>query len=365
MSTEESQVATALREQTDAIGRSWLTHVLATIPELHDLPPNQLVDHLPEFLDGLAVWVLGDVTEARERFQLLADGHAMQRQSAGIPLEAMTSEYAALRSITLRTLLGIEAPRALIKINEGFDVAVYAAVHRYAQARDEVRERFIGILGHDLRDPLAAVAMSASFLRESRLDDRQRDLVAKIERGTDRIAAMISDVLDFTRGKLGSGIPISPVASDMAAICRAAADEIAAARTTQIDLDLRGDLRGAFDAERAKQALANLLGNAVQYGTGPIQLRAWEREDRRAIFTSVTNRGEVIAPDRVRGIFDPFKLAAKRRGKGLGLGLYIVQQIAVAHGGVCRVTSTREDGTTFSIEWPRVPLEQTPGRPLG
>jgi signal transduction histidine kinase len=363
METEESRLARTLRERSNAIAEAWLAHALATIPELRELPPNQVVDHLPEFLEGLAVWLLGDVTEAHERFRLLADGHAMQRQSAGVPLAALTAEYAALRSITLRHLLGADTPHAAIRINEGFDVAVYAAVHSYAMARDAVRDRFIGILGHDLRDPLAAVAMSAAFLRDSRLDDRQRELVARIERGAGRIERMIGDVLDFTRGNLGGGIPISPVATDLAQICRAAVDEVAAARNRPIELELRGDLRGTFDPERAKQALANLLGNAVQYGTGDIQLRAWERDDRRAVFTAVTNRGKAIPAERLRGIFDPFKAPTQPRGKGLGLGLYIVQQIAISHGGVCRVVSTDEGGTTFSIEWPRIPLDETPARP--
>jgi sigma-B regulation protein RsbU (phosphoserine phosphatase) len=104
------------------------------------------------------------------------------------------------------------------------------------------------------------------------------------------------------------------------------------------------------------------LSNARNYGQGEIVVRAWERDDRQAVFTSVTNYGPAIAVELLARIFDPFSRAVHPRRGGLGLGLYIVEQIARAHSGRVQAEST-EDATTFTIEWPRVPVEQTPDRP--
>jgi len=361
-----AELASILRRRSSEIAIRWEETVRQEVPALNQLSRAALVDHLPEFLDALASWIEGDVGEAFEGFRILAEGHALQRQTAGVELEHLTSEYAALRRVTLEALRGdgvsLGLVDARVRLNIGFDLAIHQAVHRYMSARDEVRERFVGILAHDLRDPLAAVAMSASFLADTRLDTHQTQLVQRIVRGSERIERMINDVLDFTRGRLGSGIPVIPAAADMADICRGVVDEASGARGAAIGLEVSGDLRGSWDVERVKQALSNLLSNAFHHGAGGVVVRAWEREDRKMVFTSVTNEGPVIPADAMSRLFDPFVRQQKTRSRGLGLGLFIVRQIALAHGGHVRVTST-EAGTTFTIEWPRIPLEQTPDRP--
>jgi signal transduction histidine kinase len=111
---------------------------------------------------------------------------------------------------------------------------------------------------------------------------------------------------------------------------------------------------GSWDRERARQALANLIANATQSSQGAIRVRANETPDQKAVLVSVTNRG-VIPPELLTRIFDPFARAVvdPSRVRGLGLGLYMVEQIALAHGGSVRATSDPTEGTTFSIEWPR------------
>jgi signal transduction histidine kinase len=138
----------------------------------------------------------------------------------------------------------------------------------------------------------------------------------------------------------------------MGALCRAAATEIAAAHPQRpLAVELHGDLHGNFDRDRVIQALSNLLSNAVQHGQGPIELSAYETAGRDTIVTAVTSHGPPIPPEVLARIFDPFARAATSRG-GLGLGLYIVQQIAQAHGATCDVHSSGE-ATTFAIRWPR------------
>jgi signal transduction histidine kinase len=128
-----------------------------------------------------------------------------------------------------------------------------------------------------------------------------------------------------------------------------------------LELTLQGDLRGNFDRDRVHQAVGNLLTNAVQHGRAPISIAAWESEDRRSLITRVSSAGEPIPPEKVAKLFEAFSHAADTNKPGLGLGLFIVAQIARAHGGTCEVTSS-EGSTAFSIRWPRTPLSEVPGR---
>jgi signal transduction histidine kinase len=359
-------ISDELRTHKHAIATRWEREVLREVPALAVLPRGALVDHMPEMLEGLAAWIDGGDSDG---FRVLAEGHALQRHGTGIDLEALTSEYSTLRRVILEQLLEVsdvhELARSLVRLDAGIDRAVGEAARRYTAARDHVRERFIGILAHDLRDPLTAVMMSATLLADLALGDKQAQLVERITRGARRIERMIDDVLDFARGRLEGGIPIFPASANMGEICTEAIEEAGlVGPSREMKLQITGDVRGMWDRERVRQALANLLSNARHYGQGEILVRVWEREDRHAVFTSVTNRGSFISPDAIARIFDPFTRTSENPGRhrgGLGLGLYIVEQIAKAHGGICSASSS-EDSTIFTIEWPRVPLEETPGR---
>jgi signal transduction histidine kinase len=359
-------IAHDIRAHTQIIAERWEREVSSSLPALAALSRAALVDHLPEMLEGLAAWTEGDEQDARLGFEALVDGHALQRHAAGIDLETVTSEYAVLRHVILGVLIEHVEPTALVgslqRLAEGIDRAIAEAVKRYAKAQDHVRERFIGILAHDLRDPLTAVMMSSAMLAESTLVEKQTVLVDRITRGAKRIERMIDDVLDFARGRLEGGIPIVPRLADMREICLSAIDEARAATSRQVRLEATGDLRGHWDRERVRQAIANLLSNARTYGQGEVVVRAWERDDRQAVLTAVTNYGPAIAAELLARIFDPFARAPQSHRSGLGLGLFIVEQIARGHSGRVFAEST-EDGTTFTIEWPRVPIEQMPDRP--
>jgi signal transduction histidine kinase len=349
-----------LRTHTPAIAARWEREVIEAVPALSALAHAARVDHLPELLDRLATWLDADVSAARTAFAALAEGHALQRHSAGIDLASITTEYATLRRVILEELA--EAPGlagSLVRLEAGIDAAVAAAVYRYSAARDHVRERFIGILAHDLRDPLTTVMMSATLLADMTLGEKQANLVSRIARGSRRIERMIDDVLDFAHGRIEGELPINPALADLESICVEAVDE-ARAGGLEVTLEAAGDLRGYFDRDRVRQAIGSLLSNARHYGKGNVRVRAWVREDGRAVFTSVTNRG-AIAPERLATIFDPFARESVQGRRGLGLGLYIVEQIARAHGGRCRAESAGDE-TSFTIEWPRVPVDETPGR---
>lgn len=361
-----SAVADHLRRDKQAITDDWERAIRADLTELASLERGALIDHLPEVLDGLAAWVEGRTEVAEASFSALADGHALQRLGFGIALAVVNVEYRWLRSVLLKRLLAVpsspEVREQLIRLNEGVDHAIHFAVRRYTEQRDHVRDRFIGILGHDLRDPLGSAAMATqNLLRSGTLTAADRTRVAIIERALARMERMVGDVLDFARGHLAGGIPVTIAAADLAEICRAATEEANGAHPERtIELQARGDLRGTFDRDRVLQLLGNLLSNAIHHGQDPIRLEAWEAEDRHSVFTRVSNRGRPIPPALIPKLFEAFEHAGQARDS-LGLGLYIVAQVARAHGGMYEVSSS-DDQTVFTIQWPRTPLSEVPDR---
>lgn len=361
-------LAEYLRAHIAEISADWEREVVADLKVLAKLERGALLDHLPEVLNGLAAWIEGRGEEADVAFLALADGHALQRLGFGIELAVVNIEYSWLRSVIMRHVVDAAwSPQhrlELIALNEGLDRAIQFSVRRYTERRDYVRDRFIGILGHDLRNPLGAASWAAHALLESgTLAEPDRKRVQTISRATERMDRMIRDVLDFARGHLGGGIPSNPSECDLGEVCRSAVEEAGSAHPDRtIGLSTTGDLNGTFDRDRVFQAIANLLGNAVQHGEDPITVAAWEADDHAALFTRVTNRGRVIPAEHIPRLFDPFAHAGDEKKGNLGLGLFIVAQVARAHGATYDVSSSEKE-TAFTLRWPRVPRSEVPDRP--
>jgi signal transduction histidine kinase len=198
------------------------------------------------------------------------------------------------------------------------------------------RERFIGILGHDLRSPLSAILASAGVvLRQHGAPEVSLGAAARIKSSAERMARMISEVLDFTQARLGGGIPLHRRPTDLGEIARAVTAEVLAVKPARnIAVEVKGEVRGSFDPDRAAQLISNLVENAVAYAPQDDRIRLAVTGGRSAVEIAVDNAGPPI-PDYERAVlFDPFRRGTTSgESKGLGLGLYIVQQIARAHGG--------------------------------
>jgi len=223
---------------------------------------------------------------------------------------------------------------------------------------DELRERLIGIVGHDLRTPLSTVAMAAGLmLKRGTLSQEDARATARIARTTERMAKIISELLDFTRARLGGGIPIHPQPIDLGDVCAEVIAEIEISHPERsVVLHTDGDSRGVWDKERLGQVVSNLVGNAIKHGSsdGPIEVRI--RTEGDVVTLSVHNEGPAILPDLLPSVFDPFRSypsESAHRGDGLGLGLYICQEMVRAHGGDITVQSSDTTGTTFTVQLPR------------
>lgn len=231
------------------------------------------------------------------------------------------------------------------------------ALHAQAQATADFGDQMIAVISHDLRNPLSAILASTQLLfRYGQMSDGQRRAVQRIANSGERMVRMIGELLDFTRGRLGGGIPVQPEPMDLTEACRRVIDEMQVAHPGRpLALRVVGDSRGEWDPGRIAQVVSNLLGNAIQHGHEgtPVQVELRGLPD--TVELDVSNRGAPIPPDVMSKLFQPFSRgAADPASKSLGLGLYIVKEVVDAHGGRIDVRSTEADGTTFTVRLPRM-----------
>lgn len=247
----------------------------------------------------------------------------------------------------------------LVLYDQGVELERRAALlteqHRRIVEADALLQRKdtnIGILAHDLRNPLAAITTGVQLLaRLPETPPRARHVAERIDRSARRMTAMIRDIMDYTRGRLGGGIPLKRQSTDLAALSQSVVDEIRAGYPSAcIEVETAGRLIGDWDPARIEQALSNLLANAVQHGGTYVKLVA-SGEDQQDVVLTVRSGGDPIPPEQLPGIFDAFKKGDKNPN-GLGLGLFIVREIAQAHLGSVGVTSGA-DGTVFTFRLPR------------
>jgi len=215
------------------------------------------------------------------------------------------------------------------------------------------REHLIGVVGHDLRNPLTAIVTSAQLLlRYAGLSEKQSRVVGRISSSADRMARMIDDLLDFARTRLGGGFPIHPRRIDLRELCEHTVEELEFAFASRtVRLETEGDLWGNWDPDRMAQVISNLVGNALQHSPEEGEVRVALKGDDEVVLLQTQNGGTPIPPDVLPHVFEPGRRGA--RSGGLGLGLYIVQQVVLAHGGNIEARSTPEDGTTFTVVLPR------------
>jgi signal transduction histidine kinase len=295
-----------------------------------------------------------------------AEVHGAGRAESGFTVGEMVSEYRALRASVIRlwtkangTLTGDDLVD-LMRFNEAIDQSLAESISRHTQDIDRAREMFLAILGHDLRSPLGAVVMGAQFMLDTgELPEPHLTLTSRILSSARRMNQMVGDLLDFTRGRLGSGIPINPGPMDLGTVIGQAVGEVTLAHPKSVlQLTAVGDLRGRWDDARVGQLAANLLGNAVQHGAPGTLIKVTAQGEEREVVLRVHNFGPPIPKADVAGLFSPFKRFRSGAAVGsdsgsLGLGLYIADRIVSAHGGTMDVQSSADSGTLFTVRLPR------------
>jgi phosphoserine phosphatase RsbU/P len=229
-----------------------------------------------------------------------------------------------------------------------------------ARKRVEFEQQLVGIVSHDLRGPLNAILAGASMmLQRDSIEPWQAKTVARILSCAERSNRLIRDLLDFTQARMGGGIPVRPAQVDLHELTLQVVEE---ARVAHVERDIQvsqsGDGRGQWDSDRMAQVISNLVTNALKYSPEKTPVRVETDGGAERVVLRVHNQGEPIAEDLLPRIFEPLrrgKRRANRSDRSIGLGLYIVRELALAHGGTVEVSSTEAEGTTFTLSLPRTP----------
>ncbi len=297
-----------------------------------------------------------------------AEEHGADRAESGFSVEQMVSEYRALRASVIRLWTKSKGEikpadiEDLTRFNEAIDQSLAESVLRYTHDLAQSKEMFLAILGHDLRTPLGAIITSAKFMLDTQeLKEPLSTLTSRIASSSARMNYLIGDLLDFTRSRLGEGIPVVRADMDMEKTVRDVVDELSAAHPhRKIEVDARGAQRGEWDCPRISQVLTNLVANALEHGAKESVVTVGVYGDVDQVRIAIHNHGIVIPKDQLSGLFDPMKRKAKAivavnegATANLGLGLYIADRIVHAHKGKIEVASSQAGGTTFTIHLPR------------
>ena len=333
-----------------------------------------LRDHLPEIVDAIVADLRtaqtreeeirkseGRATSPPGRSRSAAGTHALHRAHSGYSISQLASEYRALRASVMR--LWADAPDGksasrdeITRFNEAIDEAIAESVSHYAFEVERWRNIFLGVLGHDLRSPLSAIVLTSELIARTAVDLPMATAAQRLLRSGQRMRELLDKLLVYNRVQMGVGFEIEKADVDLAQACR---DEIellqASMPGTPIRYQSPRSRRGMFDAGRVREALSNLVANARKYGARgePIDVRL--RDTHTGVELIIANPGEPIPQDILGVMFEPLRRGGIADGDSehasLGLGLFIVSQIAKAHGGT--ITAGSAGGTTtFTLELP-------------
>ena len=367
-----------IRDNVEPILAEWETFA-RSLPTGGEMDVVALRDHAKEMLLVVAADLERPQTDRAQdekargerdagdlRGATAAQEHGSGRAGSGFTVGQMVAEFRALRASVTRLWSAQEPGVAatdlddLIRFNEAIDQAIAESVSRFSQAVSQTQERFLAILSHDLRTPLGAIITSMRFMLDAgELEEPHRTLVSRAGSSARRMNQMVLDLVEFTRTRLGDGIPVVRAEMDARRLVHDVVLEIAASYPdSTVQVETAGDLSGSWDGDRLTQVLTNLVGNAVQHGAAGAPIKVSARGLGDVVTLSVHNEGPAIPADQQAAIFEEGRRAAGVRPQAhdrrhQGLGLYIVERIVAAHGGTVSVRSSDPDGTTFTVHLPR------------
>lgn len=334
------------------------------IPVLHEAAATVLRNHLPLVLDAIA----RDLETPQTRVQSIeksrgagphsptltaAQDHGLQRARVGLNIEQLVAEFRVLRSCVLRLWADAHPPdrhviEDTMRFNEAVDQAVAESIAAHVAESDRWRNIFLGVLGHDLRGPLNAMLLTAQLqAREARANDGAGSERAEaLVRNARRLAALLDSLLEYNKSALGVGMQLHRETVDLGAQCEEEIDILRRAFPhRRILFHVNGDTQGLFDGSRVREALANLVSNAAQHSPAGTDVLIAVTGAARAVDIVTENVADPIPPEVLNSLFEPLhqRPHAERKSDGnLGLGLFIVREVARAHGG--EVTAVSAEG---------------------
>jgi signal transduction histidine kinase len=374
------RLSSFIKANLEPILSAWVDFASRQLPAASGLDERALRDHGKLILQEIAADMdrpqdddeqqaksEGNSTTASSARNVPSRSHARQRERQGFEVEQMVAEYRALRATVLR-LWGASSTRTdaedledVIRFNEAVDQATAESLSVFLAEMDKTRDLFLGMMGHDLRGPLSTIASCARI--EQKNSSGESPTAAIVLRSVAQMKALLDDLIEYTRNRLGAGLAIDPAPLHLETFVRDTLKEIEAINTGHMmELAVQGNTEGEWDGPRLHQTLSNLVFNAMKYGHpgSPIRVNL-DGGRSEEVMLAVENTGKPIPTDMLSKIFDPLVRAmddygdadAGESGANLGLGLYVVREIAAAHGGSIAVTSN-DSITRFELRLPRI-----------
>jgi len=361
----------------EGILAAWEVFAATLLPASADMGSVELREEAEQMLHAVAADLRTPQTREAQRKKSLNQGptpvgtsesasrtHGFLRARAGFTLNQLAAEYRALRASVLRLWMddcALQAPDLddIVRFNEAIDQALAESVTSFNMQIEQNRNLLLGMLGHDMRSPLQAIQATSSYLAALNAGEAVSKAAGCLIRSGARMQALLDDLTEFNRTRLGLGINVSPAHINLADVLAEELDELRAIHPDrQIELHVKGDFRGVWDSRRLQQLLGNLVLNAIKYGAPDTPVRVMMTGDATHVRIDVSNSGAAIQPATLARIFNPLERGQNHQNEddksgSLGLGLYIASEIARAHHGAIE-TRSDETETTFSVSLPRV-----------
>ena len=370
------RLAAFILNHMEAILAEWESFASTQMPAAARMSPLALRDHAKYMLEVVAEDLTTPQTRAEQSEkskgrafdeadapETAAQTHAVLRARSGFDINQLVAEYRALRASVLRLWID-DGPldqggvQDIVRFNEAIDQAVAESVGHFHAQVEQARNLLLGTIGHDMRSPLNTIVTTAAYLSALNSGEKVSEAAALLIRSGASIRALLDDLVDFSRTTLGLGLTVVPTDIDLGAVVTDELKQLRGAHPhRRLDLAATGALRGRWDGARLQQLLRNLVSNAIKYGADDAPVRVALRGEESDVRLEVTNTGPPIDASARSKIFDPLiRGPAQDDGGdtpgGLGLGLFIVREIAAAHGGEVGVRSDRGE-TTFAVRLPR------------
>ncbi|TDN57739.1 sensor histidine kinase [Paraburkholderia sp. BL10I2N1] len=370
------RLADFILRDTEAILAQWEAFAATLLPAAAGVKSLALRDHAQQILEAIAKDLstsqtreaqaeksMGRAPRLIDAHETAAQTHAFLRARGGFNIKQLAAEYRALRASVLRLWIDECQPTVpnmddMIRFNEAIDQAVAESVGSFSAHVDQARNLLLGMLGHDMRSPLQTIQMTASYLAALNAGEKVTEAAARLIRSGARMQALVDDLSDYNRTRLGLGINIVPSNVDLEAVFADEVDQLRAAHPDRrVDLDVLGNTQGVWDGQRLQQLLGNLVLNAIKYGAPDAPVRVSVTGEDAEVRFEVRNSGPVIEQSVLERIFDPLRRGeglddTYDAGRSLGLGLYIASEIAIAHNGETEARSDASE-TVFSVRLPR------------
>lgn len=366
-----------IKSHEKEITDEWVKFAEENISGIKKLQPKEVRDHIKQMLDTIVKDMETKQTDAQQEKKSkgkkvmrsgeskAANQHGEQRADVGFDIMELSSEFRALRASILRLwetnskTANLEVDfQDMIRFNETIDELWMISIKRFQLKVDESKNWFMGILGHDLRNPLAAISGVQSILKLSKnLSDKEKSLIGRSDSSVKRMAELINNLLELTNLRLGSGMTINKSSVDLSKQSEKIVQELQLGYPeAELIIETPGPVEGAWDVIRLDQLMTNLITNALRHGKpgGPVTVTITAKG--KEAFFKVHNEGPPISEDIKemisKGVFTKTKGDPEKKDS-YGLGLYIIMKIVDGHKGKIKVKSTEKSGTTFIITLPR------------